>query len=93
MKPKPITEESLVPPDWVDKKEGVTVREWGQREYDSGNSTGFHNGLMRASVMVMEHARYLFEMGIDEDAKQWRDMSEKIKKEAKEHLQKNAQKK
>lgn len=80
----PVREESPVPKDWVDGKE-MTVRQWGQREYDSGYKAGMKNGMEHAAGILMGKALDLFvDAKQDERAKELRSLAEDLKKKAKE---------
>ena len=83
MEPNRVTENDLVPPDWMDGDNEATVEEWGQREYESGRKNGNGDGIARAALWLMKKATESFENGDMEKAATLRDHSLSIIEELK----------
>jgi len=74
-----VNDGMLVPPDWVGGKK-ATVAEWGQREYESGKSVGWEQGVEAASNKILDCAADLFKKGKDQQAQNIRELAETIRK-------------
>jgi hypothetical protein len=74
-----VNENDLVPAEWCDGKQGVTVDYWGQRQFDSGLKTGIRQGLEEAADWLMQQAVIAFQNKDDDRAKEFRKLSEGVK--------------
>jgi hypothetical protein len=74
--------ETKVPLNWTGGEE-MTVEQWGQREWDSGNKTGRENGVKAAVVKLKLIAGDRFMLGNDEEARLIRALAEQVAKECK----------
>jgi hypothetical protein len=82
-----VSENCIVPKDWVDGKENVTVEEWGQREYDHGFKAGQLTGIKSVVAYLMNKAADKFRVGLDEDAKNIRNLAREIQNDFSQFIQ------
>lgn len=70
-----VSDNDVVPPNWYDNKPFMSVRAWGQREYDLGMQVGREEGKALTVSKLKEKAAELFVKGKDEEARRLRDIA------------------
>jgi mono/diheme cytochrome c family protein len=82
-----VSENCIVPKDWVDGKENVTVEEWGHMNFESGHKTGQSTGIKKVVAYLMNKAADKFRVGLDEDAKNIRNLAREIQNDFSQFIQ------
>ena len=81
-----VSDADHVPADWMDGKAGVTVEDWGQRQWDAGQRAGRDEGITFAVNTLRQHAAFLWLRGNSLVADAIKAMADGLKADADKHM-------